>query len=135
MGSITKFLVKASNLQNPEFRIQNPSYRIEKERMSGHGSRGAAEFEEMFRGETSKLFDAVEKEERGRKENDNRELKLRYLNSFSGLAAPNSDTSKGQKVLERLVNDPLFDVFFLSSSQFCSLLTNENQCHKNGRKN
>ena len=104
------------------------------ERMSGHGSSGAAEYEEMFSEETSKLFDAVEKEERGRKEND-RELKLRYLNSFSGLAAPNSDTCKGQKVLERLVDNPHFDAFFLSSSQFCSLLTNENQCHKNGRKN
>merc|ERR1712007_128452 len=126
--------VPGKGFQPSEFRIQNPSYRIEKERMSGHGSRGAAEFEEMFSGETSKLFDAVEKEERGRKEND-RELKLRYLNSFSGLAAPNSDTSKGQKVLERLVDDPLFEVFFLSSSQFCSLLTNENQCHNNGRKN
>ena len=103
--------------------------------MSGHGSRGAAEFEEMFIGETSKLFDAVEGEERGRKEKDNRELKLRYLNSFSGLAATNSDTCKGQKVLERLVDDPHFDVFFLSSRQFCSLETNKNQCQKNERKN
>ena len=103
------------------------------ERMSGHGSRGAAKFEEMFSGETSKLFDAVEGEERGRKEKD-RELKLRYLNSFSGLAATNSDTSKGQKVLERLVDDPHFDVFFLSSRQFCSLETNKNQCQKNERK-
>ena len=98
--------------------------------MSKKGESG--DVEELFSGETSKLKQAVEKEERGRKD---RELKLRYLNSFSGLAAPNSDTSKGQKVLERLVDNPHFDAFFLSSSQFCSLETNKNRCQKNGQKN
>ena len=95
--------------------------------------REGGDLEEMLSGETSKLKQG-EKDERGKKEND-RELKLRYLNSFSGLAAINSDTSKGQKVLERLVDDPHFDVFFLSSSQFCSLETNKNQCQKNGERN
>ena len=91
--------------------------------------------EEKLSGETPMLNqgDSVEKEEKGRREN-NRELKLRYLNSFSGLADSNSFTSKRQNVVERLVDDPHFDVFFLSSSQFCSLETNKNQCQKNERK-
>ena len=109
---------------------KSPSPRPRPRGMSKKGESG--DVEELFSGETSKLKQAVEKEERGRKD---RELKLRYLNSFSGLAAPNSDTCKGQKVLERLVDNPHFDAFFLSSSQFCSLETNKNRCQKNGQKN
>ena len=109
---------------------KSPSPRPRPRGMSKKGESG--DVEEMFSGETLKLKQAVEKEERGR---NDRELKLRYLNSFSGLAAPNSDTSKGQKVLERLVDNPHFDAFFLSSSQFCSLETNKNRCQKNGQKN
>ena len=83
--------------------------------------------------------DVEEKGERRRmKKNESRELKLRYLNSFSGLAAAvNSDTGSRvqKKVFERLVDDPHFDVFFLSSTQFCSLETNQNNCEKDGEKN
>ena len=80
--------------------------------------------EEKPSGETLRLNqgNTVEKEEKGKMENV-RELKLRYLNSFSGLADANSCNFKSQMV-ERLVDDPRFDVFFLSSTQYCSLQTN-----------
>ena len=84
--------------------------------------------EAMSSGETPRLNQGdtvVEKEEKGKMENV-RELKLRYLNSFSGLADANSCNSKSQKEVERLVDDPRFDVFFLSSTQYCSLQTNKN---------
>ena len=85
----------------------------------------------MLSGETLKLnLGDFEKCERAKIES--RELKLRYLNSFSGMAAINSDASNGQK-LERLVDDPHFDIFFQSSTQFRSLETNH-RCQKNGEK-
>ena len=83
--------------------------------------------EAMSSGETPRLNQGdtvVEKEEKGKMENV-RELKLRYLNSFSGLADANSCNSNSQKEVERLVDDPRFDVFFLSSTQYCSLQTNK----------
>ena len=83
--------------------------------------------EAMSSGETPRLNQGdtvVEKEEKGKMENV-RELKLRYLNSFSGLADAISCNSNSQKEVERLVDDPRFDVFFLSSTQYCSLQTNK----------
>ena len=85
--------------------------------------------DKMLIGDTSKLnLGDFEKSERAKIES--RELKLRYLNSFSGMAAVNSGAFNGQKV-ERLVDDPHFDVFFQSSTQFRSLETNH-RCQKNG---
>merc|ERR1711902_450733 len=83
------------------------------------------DMEEKPSGEILRLNqgDTAEKEEKGKMENV-RELKLRYLNSFSGLTNANSCNSKSQKKFERLLDDPRFDVFFLSSSQYCSLQTN-----------
>ena len=58
-----------------------------------------------------------------------REVKLRYLNSFTGDSYPNY--SYRQKV-ERLAADPHFDIWH-SSGQFRSLESNH-QLQKNGEK-
>ena len=99
------------------------------------GNPGSGDVEEkcekMFGSrDTSKLGD-FEKSERAKIES--RELKLRYLKSFSGIKAANSDACNGQKV-ERLVADPHFDVFFQSSTHFRSLETNH-RGQKKGEKN
>ena len=60
---------------------------------------------------------------------EKRTQKLRYLRILTGSDL-GTDPSSDRNV-QRLVDDPHFDVFFQSSSQFCLMVTNQQKHEDN----
>ena len=94
------------------------------EKLEKQASADVMKANEILSKEALKLYE----EQRAKEEA--REVKLRYLNSFTGDSYPNY--SYRQK-LERFGHDPHFDIFFNSSRQF-RYLEVDHHGKKNGEK-